>query len=588
MSSCSFALLVVIVACGVSAVAKERALVSGTLDATGTEVGASGKYRLKLQRSVSEFRVRGAGLAAGGRYSLAVGGVEQASVLADEDGEVRFRFRRKKNGGGNMDFDPSSANVEVLSGTGAVLEVGLVGDGVPVSAKLDERTVLGRVAASTGKARASFQQSDGGRRKFKVQLEGVAPGVYAVLVSGIERGAVLVGPLGKGGIEFTQGNDDGDDPALTFPVRGEQVDVLLGGVVQFSGKMAARAEGITVCSFSVRSQNLAAGAGVSGTARARDRTREDCSKDFEVELRGAADGTYDFLVDGQLRASVTVSGGEGEVEFDSDADDAGELPLGFDPEGRFLELRLGGATKFSGTFQPASGGTGGGNIDCSPVEISNSLTSTGADPDGSGDFRYRVREGCDRDLGIEIEDVPEGVYDVLLGGLLRGQINVTTTVDGVRGEVEFDTEADDPGEIPLDFEVRGLGIEIARGGTVYFTGSVSSSGTGSEPCVYRAVKLAMINAGVQAAATAEIRFRQDTDCDRDFKVTLRGASAGSYALVVGGVEVGTFHVASGEGEIEFDSDPDEAGELPLTFDPRGQLIEVRKEAATVFSRLLAN
>ena len=53
---------------------------------------------------------------------------------------------------------------------------------------------------------------------------------------------------------------------------------------------------------------------------------------------------------------------------------------------------------------------------------------------------------------------------------------------------------------------------------------------------------------------------------------------GDYDIRVGGVHRGTFTTANVggevEGQIEFDSDPDEPGELLLDFDPSGQLTEI--------------
>ena len=73
-----------------------------------------------------------------------------------------------------------------------------------------------------------------------------------------------------------------------------------------------------------------------------------------------------------------------------------------------------------------------------------------------------------------------------------------------------------------------------------------------------------------------------------FRSELEGAAAGTYDLLVGGTKVGVIVVdATGEGEIEFDSRPstdqDDPGlDLPLTFDPRGQTIQVEQSAVAMF------
>ncbi len=106
---------------------------------------------------------------------------------------------------------------------------------------------------------------------------------------------------------------------------------------------------------------------------------------------------------------------------------------------------------------------------CEFSEISQLIDSTGVDPDGKADARFRIREDCDRDFRVEIEDVPAGAYELFVGGENRGTITVTDTGGETEGEIEFDTEPDDPGEILLDFDPRGKIIEIEQGGTVFLS-----------------------------------------------------------------------------------------------------------------------
>ena len=53
---------------------------------------------------------------------------------------------------------------------------------------------------------------------------------------------------------------------------------------------------------------------------------------------------------------------------------------------------------------------------------------------------------------------------------------------------------------------------------------------------------------------------------------------------VGGVLRGTITVAAGQGEIEFDDEP-EAGELPIDFDPRGMEVRVESGGNVAFERI---
>lgn len=78
----------------------------------------------------------------------------------------------------------------------------------------------------------------------------------------------------------------------------------------------------------------------------------------------------------------------------------------------------------------------------------------------------KVDDDCNESIEVEIEDVPEGAYDVYVGGELRGTIQaVFNPANGeVEGELEWDSDPDDPGEQLLDFDPRGQLIEVRDGG----------------------------------------------------------------------------------------------------------------------------
>ena len=79
----------------------------------------------------------------------------------------------------------------------------------------------------------------------------------------------------------------------------------------------------------------------------------------------------------------------------------------------------------------------------------------------------RLRPRSDRtDFSVEIEDVPVGGYDLRVGGDSVGTIEVKMMQDGsIQGELEFRNPVE-PGKILLDFDPRGLQIDILDGTTV--------------------------------------------------------------------------------------------------------------------------
>ena len=85
-----------------------------------------------------------------------------------------------------------------------------------------------------------------------------------------------------------------------------------------------------------------------------------------------------------------------------------------------------------------------------------------------------------------------------------------------------------------------------------------------------------------------------------FEVRIEDAVPGTYDLIVGGSNVGQIVVGvDGDGEVEFDSvngtsvmeedgedESEDSMDLLLTFDPRGQTIEIQQSGVTDFSGTL--
>jgi len=297
---------------------------------------------------------------------------------------------------------------------------------------------------------------------------------------------------------------------------------------------------------------------------------------FEVSVSNAAINTDATLrVGGVDRLTLRTNGGGGvKFSFRSPAN-GGSVPLNFDPRGELVEVVQGGV-QLSNTLASGSGGGSGS------VSEEGSLTSTGAIPGASGHVRIREKRGV-IDFDVEIEDVPNGSYDLFVGGVDRGDIIVSAN----RGEIEFSDGGDDPDELPLTFDPYGALVEVKQGATVILTGSAigGGGGGGGNVCAPEEVRLDLVNVGPDANAQGDARHRVLDDCDRDFRVEIENLPAATYDLFVGGVDRGDITVDGTEqGEVEFHTDPNEVGKVLLTFDPRGQLIEV-KQGATVFLSL---
>lgn len=115
-----------------------------------------------------------------------------------------------------------------------------------------------------------------------------------------------------------------------------------------------------------------------------------------------------------------------------------------------------------------------------------SLINTGEDSDASGKAEFRIKKANRLRFKVEAEDLDPANYDVVVGGILQGVLNVQQLADGrVEGEIEFDTKTE-PGKQPLDFDPRGQLITVERASVVYLQvvfpgegGTVGGGGSGS-------------------------------------------------------------------------------------------------------------
>lgn len=237
-----------------------------------------------------------------------------------------------------------------------------------------------------------------------------------------------------------------------------------------------------------REVSLVSGAGFpAASGKARYRARVDGVVDFRVEIEDVPVGSYQLRVDGigvaTINVVTTATGTQGEVEFRSPVE-PGKLPLNFSPVGARIVIAQGAVTVMSADFPAATpqnggagAGTGGGNgggstVPESPIPVSGDaanvevpLVNSGVQPLASGKARYRARDGR-VEFKVEVEDLSVGTYTLLVGGVARGSIAVSSVPGGTEGEIEFRNPVE-AGKVLLDFSPRGAAVEVAGiGGSV--------------------------------------------------------------------------------------------------------------------------
>jgi len=449
--------------------ADDSARARSFLSPTGALPGAEGECRLSFGSGRSRFEVRVANLGANAEHVVAVAGQPWASFQTDKKGRAKLRFSSSPRGRKQLPMagDPRGQTLTVSDGSQDVLSGVCSGEGESSgsTAKLRARLAPTALAPAGSEAKAEFEIRKDGRTKFEVEVERVEPGDYPVFVDGVQRGAIAVGALGRGQLEW--GDDDGGPP-LDFDPRGKLIDVASGAGVLFSGTLDGTIPGVNQCDFSETETALvAAPAAGSGSGDTKLRIREDCRRDFSVEIEDVPVGAYDLFVGGVLRGTIQVvdlgDRVQGELEFTSEQGEQDELFLDFEPVGATVEVKQGDTLFFSLTQggPGTGGGGGGGGCDGAPLEIDVPLLSTGAVSGAQGDARFRIRDDCRRDFNVEIEDVADGAYDLRVGGVSRGTLQVAAG----QGELEF-SDPVEPGKLLLDFDPRGEAVEVFDGGTL--------------------------------------------------------------------------------------------------------------------------
>jgi hypothetical protein len=439
---------------------------------------------------------------------------------------------------------------------------------------------------ASGTLRCEFRTDDA---EVEVRCNGLTPGnTYSLVVGGLIEGHFTTRSDGTGRIRFSKPRTSGSK-RLDFDPRSKLVAVNDGANDVLEVVCSGDGEPANLDLRELTSLQPTVFA-VGGESKALYRVKDDGERIFKVQISRVPLGEYDLYVGGILRGTITVVSvkgvNRGELKFSTVTDDLDEVLLDFDPRGAVVDVIRDGNVHFTGAMEATFGGIN----DCQLTELTQLLTSTGLDGDASAEARFRVRDDCDRDFKVELEDLPVGSYDVYVDGALRGQASVTNSLSGTRGQIEFDTEANDPGEILLSFDPRNKLVEVKQGVAVYFSAVFTGAGGGGGgSCDVEETAITLINSGVDGDAKGEARFRQETDCDQDFRVEIENLPADDYTLRVGGVDRGTVTVVDigggdFEGQIEFDTDPDEPGEVLLDFDPRGQLVEIVKSGVVYLSR----
>jgi hypothetical protein len=261
---------------------------------------------------------------------------------------------------------------------------------------------------------------------------------------------------------------------------------------------------------------------------------------------------------------TTDPNGQFNDTFDLTKGDAIEAPV--DPRGKYLVVSDGAEDVLAGWLY-------GAPEDDGPMTKVKELTELApdetADPSGTASAGYDMRPNGKGSLDVMMRGVPAGDYDIYVDGVM---VETLTPTPGGTGRASFLThpsKGKGSGKAvghnkrgPLDFDPRRKLIELKQGAQVYFSGPMIAQIEGLNACSPSETSLALTLPAGSGTAVLEI----EADCETALALDASGLAAGTYDLLVDGVDVGDVVVADdGIAAARFDPTPDEAGELLLDF-----------------------
>ncbi len=334
-------------------------------------------------------------------------------------------------------------------------------------------------AAPGAQAKLKYEER-ADRTEFSVELEDVPAGAYTLRVDGADRGGIqVVAVTGgtEGELEFRSPVEPGKI-LLDFDPRGKEIAVTRGSTQYFTAVFGSTGStppiaggappfGNALYTLSVEP------AGNDGPELSAELEQRSDRVDFKVEVEDTAVGSYLVRVGGTPRGTLNVvavpGGSNGELEFRNPGE-PGKETLDFDPRGQLIEIVSGSAVTLSGMFPATANGSNGddgnpGNPGGTPgnAQFTINMSRTSADADASGVVEYTALSG-EVEFEVEIEDLPNGNYRLVVAGVERGSI----ASDDGRGKIRFRNppRAD---RLPLDFDPRGAHIEVFGGSTLYLS-----------------------------------------------------------------------------------------------------------------------
>lgn len=297
--------------------------------------------------------------------------------------------------------------------------------------------------------------------------------------------------------------------------------------------------------------------------------------DFEVEVEDLLPGVYQLFVGGVLRGELTVvpvaKGTQGVIEY-STTSQLGKFPLSFDPRGSSIEIRSATAIILQG-FLAETPNPEAPVEDASFGTVNDKVELRGSQGNPAAGTAVIKSSRKKATLTFKLKNLPTVAHTIT-----ANQVPIAEFTPSSRGAatIVFST-APRKDDLLLDFDPSDTTFEVLSNGAAILTGAAGGQPIGGGASTIGELRQVFNASGPDRDASGGAKFR-DRATRFDFEVEAEDLPVGDYAVVVGGSAVATMAVRSTddgtEGEVEFSTDSSERGKLPLTFDPRGQTIQI--------------
>jgi hypothetical protein len=188
------------------------------------------------------------------------------------------------------------------------------------------------------------------------------------------------------------------------------------------------------------------------------------------------------------------------------------------------------------------------------------VSPDGSATTGKAKFEQSLDHDVEVELSVEVSDAAEGTYEVQVDGLTLGSISVGASGEA---EIEFSTHPDELDEVDLPMGFAGIGVGTVV--TVTDGEAIILEGTFGERVDFE-FKVPLQPIG-ESTVRGRVKYEQEGDAEIEFELRLRGASPGTYNVIVDGVIVAAILVdTSGRFDLEMSLSPEDISELPLPAD----------------------